>query len=354
MAGAIRRFSLEDCSRFRLQPIIRHLVWRKLTTIVTSRGGLGKSRAVVQAIIESALGRPIWACPELTPVGPPPKWLVVHGEDPKEMLSSVIRPPLQHYGLTEAPFLSLCADDLPSGDLTLTPSNIGLLVDLVREHDIDAVAVDTLISVLPDMKIIDPSAVRRWLRATIGQLQRETGVGVVLVAHEAASGNMVSGSLDWQNFARLVLQLEHKGTEGLTLSPGKENMGFPFARLRLDRDPDTLITTVTEANRIADLRSRKTGDANKMLTEAMLFKVLPLDEDRRTKSALEPTLFELVKDAGIKRAAVRDFISRRVEFRDVKRPRTWAQIAVGLHEELRQESNTAEPPPDTGDKEGDA
>ena len=160
-------------------------------------------------------------------------------------------------------------------------------------------------------RIIDPVAVRRWLKLTVGRLQRETNVAVWLVAHQAASGNMVSGSLDWQNFGRLVLHLEHKPAEGLILTPGKDNTGFPFARLRLDRDPETLITTVIEADRIADRRRRGANDPMKALSQAMLFQVLSLPEERRTRRAIEPVLFEMVRGDGIKRATVRDFLDSR-------------------------------------------
>ena len=142
-AQQTRVFTLGDCERLRLQPIVRHLLWRKIMTIMTSLGGLGKSRAVVQAIIESALGRPVWGLADFAALEPALKWLVVFGEDPVEMIAGVIRPVLTHYGLSEAPFLSLCADDLPEGDLTLTDTNITYLIEMVRDLGIDAVAIDT-------------------------------------------------------------------------------------------------------------------------------------------------------------------------------------------------------------------
>lgn len=331
-ADNVRRFTLDDCDRLKLQPIARYLLWRKLTTIITSRGGVGKSRAMVQLVTESSIGRPVWGLPDFAIEGPPPKWLVVFGEDPVEMIAGVIRPPLQHYGLSDAPFASLCADDLPNGDLTLSEINIEFLIGLVLDLRIDAVAIDTLVSILPELSIIDPVAVRRWLKRTIGRLQRETGVAVLLVTHEAASGNMVSGTLDWQNFGRLVLHLENKPAEGLVLTPGKDNTGFPFARIRLDRDPDTLITTVVESDRIVDRIGRRSGDPFKAMAEVMLFRILPLPIERRMKASIEPELFAAVKDNGIKRQQVRDFINTRIKFEEFKRNRTVAQVAVGLND----------------------
>lgn len=329
ISSLVGSVSIDVCEARVITPLVRHMVYRGLTTLFSSAGGIGKSRATVQGITEASLGLPVWGCAELAPAGPQ-KWLYLAGEDAMPMVCSAIKPVLKHYALERTPFDVLCAAELAGGSFTLTAANVRRLVELITAKGYDAIAIDTLVSVLPaDVRIIDPVAVRHWCKTTLGVIERETGAAIWLIAHDNAQGSAVSGTADWKNFGRLVLHLER--TDGqLRLSSIKDNLGWPFARVELERDPETLMTRVVRAERIAERIARGTGDAEATLSRAMTFAVLPLPQDRRTTRAVEPTLYEAVKGEGITRKRVRDFIDTRVRFEDVKIGRNFCKVAVGL------------------------
>lgn len=332
----VRQISLEDCERYPMRPLIRHLAFRQLSTLLSSMGGTGKSRATVQAITEASLGLPVWGCQDFAPIGSQ-RWLLVAAEDAMPMVCAAVRPVLKHYDLQRAPFDLICAADLPGGRLTLNARSTRSLIEVIRSGGYDGVSFDTLIALLsPEVRIIDPVGVRQWQHATLGAIQRETEAAIWLLAHDNAQGRAVSGTMDWANFGRLVLHLER--TEGeLRLTATKDNTGFPFGRITLERDPQSLMLRVANLERIVD-RMTRAGDTGAALARALQFSVLPLPQEQRTRRAIEPKLCELTKGDGISRQRVRDFIETRVRFEEVKIGRQWAKVAVGLVDAAAEES----------------
>lgn len=317
-------------------PVIDGLATRKTTTLVSAAGGTGKTTLILQAAVEASIGVPIWGCADLQPRGS--RWLYVNAEDALQGLDYWLGRILPKYDLQECPVDLFPVCETESGEFLLTPGNAVRLAQVINAGEYDGVIFDTGISMLvPGTKIIDPLAIRTWLRGSMGHIQRHTNAAIVVAVHDNKAGQAVSGTSDWLAFARLALHLESGGQDGenavLTLKTIKANLRWPYQKFTLLRDPRSLTSNVASIERIEDSGGtpKTTEQVDELLAKLVRTDIISLPSEQRTTKATEARLFHLVREQGLSRQAVRDFISRRVRTESRKLGRTYANVVTGLH-----------------------
>jgi len=324
--------TLEDIRQNQPEPVIRGgLAVRRNLVVVSSQGGVGKTTAEEQLLVESSLGMPIFGVEDFRPIRPL-RGLYINAEDSIRNLNYTLARLLPSYGLDRVPYDEFVVSEC-GGRFVLDARNARELARRVNGEGYDIVSSDPAISFLPDdFKFIDPGAVRRHLSEGIGYLQRETNAAWRTLHHDNKAGVALSGPADWANFARLALHLEPGDVDGqIALTTIKSNLGYRFKRIVLERDPATGRSTAIELERYGDrAKPGSSADANTVLSKLFVTDIISLPEERRTKDALRAALFAKASPLGIKRTAVREFVDSRVEYADRKPGRTWCKVAVRL------------------------
>lgn len=334
-----KRRPLVDCQGNQLQQVIRNLAYRKLTTIVSSAGGTGKSTTSQQLAVEMELGLPIFGCDELIPYGR--RVLYLNAEDQLQAIDFWLSRILPHYDLAAVPFDIFPVCETESGEFPLTGFNVDRLIDLINAEQYDLLIIDTAIGVLPDdvPDLINATHIRRFLRRSCGAIQRQTNCAILMLAHDNRAKQALSGTVDWANFGRLVLHLEEtnraNGKATLNLTHVKDNVGFPYRKLTLTRDLQTLTSTVTDIERRGDEKGTVAGpeDIDRLLARLVRFEVMSLAAQHRTKEAVIALLFRHASPHGVRRQQVRDFFSTKIRTEDRKIGRTNAIVVTGLRED---------------------
>lgn len=239
-----------------LCPAARFLA-RGVSSLITSLGGVGKTRLILQMFNELERGEPLFGCELLRPTRPM-RCLYIGAED-KEPFFNYVAAPLLADDADTLPFDAILLPDVWPG-FTLTPSTARELADFIEalrvSRGADVVALDPMMSLI-GMEHVEmmrnPVVSRAFFNDCLGPLLASQAFALISGNHDSKAGAPVSGSADQQNAARCVLQLS---TEGPTTDDGstaiaaerhKDNLGFRFRKLVLNRDPETLLLTWNEA-----------------------------------------------------------------------------------------------------------
>ena len=98
----------------------------------------------------------------------------------------------------------------------------------------------------------NPVVSRAFFNDCLAPLLASQAFALISANHDSKAGAAVSGSADQQNAARCVLQtLDAEGTRRgrhttIAAERHKDNLGFRFKTLVLERDPQTLLLTWNE------------------------------------------------------------------------------------------------------------
>jgi len=223
---------------------------RGVSTLLTSIGGVGKTRMLLQLLSELSQGVPLFGCDLLCPTRPM-KCLYIGAEDSQPFFNYLAQPLLANSSDT-LPFDVILLPEVWPG-FTLTPTTTGTLAAFVEDyraqHGLDCAALDPMVSLIgreyADM-MKNPVVARAFFNDCIAPLLASQAFALVSANHDSKAGAAVAGSGDQQNVARCVLQLSTEGItpEGVTTiiaDRRKDNLGFRFSKLVLERDLDTLL-----------------------------------------------------------------------------------------------------------------
>lgn len=315
------------------EPIITGgLAVRRNTTMHSGGGGLGKTTLQVQMAIEASLQMSVFGVEEFRPVKPL-RVVYINAEDSIRNVNYTLGRLLPAYGLKGVPYDEVIVSE-QGGRMVMDEPTARELARRFNGEGYDFGIYDPAIALLPPgIKFIDPGAIRDFLHAGIGHLQRETNAAHWLAHHDNKAGVALSGPADWANFARLALHLEPGELDGqLVLQTIKSNLGYRFKKITLERDPATGRATAIDLERFGDRRGKlgTVDDAIDVLSKLFRTDILCLPSARRTKDAVRAALFSKAAPMGVKRAMVRDFVDSAVEFDERKVGKTWCKIAVRL------------------------
>ena len=245
MAGNQLRFL---CPQARFLP-------RGVETIVTSLGGVGKTRLALQLLNQLADAEAVFGCELLRPERPM-RGLYIGAEDPQPFFNSAAMPLLARDD-DKLPFDVILLPEVWPG-FTLTPENARGLARFIEGefHDgLDVVVLDPRVSLVPIeyaelMK--NPIIARAFFNECMGPLLASKRFALVSITHDSKVASPVAGSADQQNAARCVLQISTEGPTAdgrvaLKLERHKDNVGFRFNSLALERDPETLLLAWDES-----------------------------------------------------------------------------------------------------------
>ena len=223
---------------------------RGLKQDITSLGGVGKTRLMLQMFFELSRGDAVFGCEFMRPERPM-KCLYIGAEDRQPFFNYLARPLLMHDADT-LPFDVILLPETWPG-FSLTPTTAGILAEFLsayeQEHGLDIVGLDPMLSVIgreyADM-IANPVVARAFFNDCIAPLIASQTFALLGANHDSKGGAAVTGSADQQNVSRCVLQLtvgkpRPDGTAVITAGRHKDNLGFRFSKLALERDPETLL-----------------------------------------------------------------------------------------------------------------
>jgi hypothetical protein len=228
---------------------------RGVSSLVTSLGGVGKTRLLLQLFNELSQGTAVFGCELLRPERPM-LCLYIGAEDRQPFFNQLALPLLA--GETDTlPFDVMLLPEVWPG-FTLTPATARQLAAFLdqyqAEHGLDCVALDPMLSLI-GMQYADmmknPVIARAFFNDCLAPLLASQAFALISANHDSKAGAAVTGSADQQNAARCVLQLSTEaptadGMAAIAAERHKDNLGFRFIKLVLERDPETLLLTWNE------------------------------------------------------------------------------------------------------------
>ena len=232
---------------------ITHLAPCEVTTLFSAMGGTGKTLLLVQMLIETTLGLPIWGCEDFVADGR--TWLYVNTEDGERWLNHWGAPLLRAFALDRMPFDILPLKKLP--EMPVLDAQLGRRLARIVEHrGHGGIVIDPKIGLMPGtQKIIDSTGLRHFLREGLHPLEK-TGAAVFVSDHDNRIGQAVAGAISQQDYARLVLHVvageKTDRCRRITLKCEKNNGGFPFETIELERSNTTLRSRVVDTSRTTD------------------------------------------------------------------------------------------------------
>jgi hypothetical protein len=247
------------------------LAVRKITTALSSQGGIGKTTKVTQGAIEASLGLALFGFDDFAPAGKL-RVLYINGEDSLPSVNYILGRMLPSYGLDRVPYDEFIISEGGSA-FPMTATNARELSKRVVGEGYDWVITDPKVAFLPrDFRFLDPGAVRGFLQDGFGLLQRETDAALWLLDHDNKGGQALTGPADWSNFARLALHLERGEVDGqMKLTTLKANLGYRFKSLTFERDPATGRSSVVAVERFGD--RPKHGSGGEDISQERLMKL---------------------------------------------------------------------------------
>lgn len=229
-----------------------HFLAPGVSTLITSIGGTGKTRMILQILDALSRGLAPFGCELLRP--PRPMECIYIGAEDHQRFFNYLALPLFANGTDTLPFDTVLLPEIWPG-FTLNRTNartLALFLEAYRaEHGLDCVALDPMVSLIgseyADM-MKNPVVSRAFFNDCIAPLLASQAFALLSANHDSKAGAAVAGSGDQQNVARCVLQLSTEGTspDGTTTIAAdrhKDNLGFRFSKLILERDPNTLLLT---------------------------------------------------------------------------------------------------------------
>lgn len=228
--------------------LISQWVPRGTVTLLGAHGGAGKSTLALILAAHVACGASFCGH-DVTPG----RTLFVSLEDPLGIVRYRLRRIVAAYGLDAesarqrvqlvdgaAMDAALAFEQREEGCVRLLPSvHFEQLSELARGFDL--VVIDNA-SDAYDANANDPRGVRTFVRQMLGKVARDTGSGVLLLAHidksaarNGSSGNTYTGTTAWHNSARSRLALI-SSNGGLELVHEKHNLSDKAAPVRLRWD----------------------------------------------------------------------------------------------------------------------
>ncbi|MGH7788221.1 MAG: AAA family ATPase [Candidatus Binatia bacterium] len=227
-----------------------------VSTLITSLGGVGKTRLLLQLFYQLSLGQPVFGCELLRPPRPM-RCLYIGAEDHQPFFNNAALPLLVH-DADRLPFDVILLPEIWPG-FTLTASTTPVLVEFIEqyraEHGLDVVGLDPMLSLI-GMEYADmmknPVVARSFFNDCLAPLLASQAFSLISGNHDSKTGAAVTGSADQQNAARCVLQLTTEGPNAagqatIAAERHKDNLGFRFSKLVLERDPETLLLTWNES-----------------------------------------------------------------------------------------------------------
>lgn len=238
------------CPRARFLP-------RGVATLGTGSGGVGKTRCFLQLADTLATGAAPFGCEYLEPDGAQVV-LYIGAEDRAPFFHSMVAPLLAAADAT-LPFDVMLLPEVRPG-FTLSPATARELGRFLTEYRdthgaLDLVILDPMVALIgadyADM-MKNPVVSRAFFNECLLPLFAGHDFALLTGNHDSKAGAAVTGSADQQNAARCVLQFTvgepaADGTLPVTAERVKDNCGFRFRTLVLDRDPTTLRLTWNEA-----------------------------------------------------------------------------------------------------------
>jgi hypothetical protein len=223
-----------DQVKMKPQQWIAREIPRGAMTILTGNGGAGKSSILLDLIACLSNGKPCFG--QAKSFLPPCGSIVIQSED---QLDSTVVPRLRAFGadLSKVNFIT---DVDPGNGEEIRPfllTDVALLRSILAEQkDVRLVVIDPCGDFLPpDMKDDFSSVQIRQILSPLKRLAQEADVAIVLVKHPNKTGSKtgrVSGSADYRNLARSVVNVDPKGDGGVltvdkhNLSPGSTKLEF--------------------------------------------------------------------------------------------------------------------------------
>ena len=320
---------------------------------ITSLGGVGKTRLMLQLFSELSRGEAVFGCELMRPERPM-RCLYIGAEDAQPFFNYLARPLLANDSDT-LPFDVLLLPEIWPG-FTLVPATARILADFLRayekEHGLDVVGIDPMLSVIgrdyADM-IGNPIIARAFFNDCIAPLLTSQTFALLGANHDSKGGAAVTGSADQQNASRCVLQLSAgeplaDGTAVVTADRHKDNLGFRLSKLVLERDPQTLLLRWDEMASVyaygapkrpegAKPSPRDPADVRRYLArQAAKLLMSGAPEARRAKRAVEDMLCHQAAQDGISGAKqkIRLFLEGGCEFEPRKDGRVTRLVLVGV------------------------
>ncbi len=338
------------CPRARFLP-------RGVATLVTSAGGVGKSRFFLQLAEALATGATPFGCEYLTP-DRPQVVLYIGAEDRAPFFHSLATPLLGSDDATLSFDVLLLPEVRPG--FTLSRSTVRELGAFLSDHrdqqgGLDLVILDPMVAIIgteyADM-IKNPLVSRAFFNDCLQPLFAGHDFALLTGNHDSKNGAAVTGSADQQNSARAVLQFTSADPKGDGTLPVvgeriKDNCGFRFRKFALVRDPETLLLTWDGAASTYAYGAPDSVTARQSATPprdptavrrylarqaARLLQPTEAPESKRAKSSVEALLVaEAARDGlGKAKMTVRSFLDGFCEFERRKDRRTWRHVLVGV------------------------
>lgn len=257
--------------------VVERLIPRRQITLLGGHGGAGKSMLALTIAAHVAGGEP-WAgfAVEAGPV------VFVTLEDEADVVRWRLRNVLEAYALDAVTVagnlrvLDGTASDAclaveqaaPHASKTLAPT--GALAELAEAAKGCALIVVDNASDGYAANSNDPMMVRAFMRRMLGRVARDTGAGVLLLAHidkdaarHGSRGNAYIGTTAWHNSARSRLALLATDGRGLELVHEKTNFGKLADAIPLQRSEHGVLLAVAgdAANPAASLLNKADTDA---------------------------------------------------------------------------------------------
>jgi hypothetical protein len=326
-----------------------HFLARGVSTLITSIGGTGKTRLIMQALSSLSRAEPPFGCELLRPVGPM-QCLYIGAEDHQPFFNYLAQPLLTNDYET-LPFDTVLLPEIWPG-FTLNPSTARTLATFLEEyrakHGLDCVALDPMVSLIgrdySDM-MKNPVISRAFYNDCVAPLLASQAFALLSANHDSKAGAAVAGSGDQQNVARCVLQLSTEGPtpDGTTVIAAdrhKDNLGFRFSKLVLERDPNTLLLTWNEsasayaygapAGHAAPAGpSRDPADVMRYLCRQAI-RLIGAPANQRTKGQVEARLNQQAARDGVSKAreSVRRCVSAFCDFEPDPSPRRGRRLLL--------------------------
>jgi hypothetical protein len=326
---------------------------RGVSSLITSLGGIGKTRFILQMFRELSEGKPLFGCELLRPTRRM-RCLYIGAED-RQPFFNYLALPLLADDTDTLPFDVVLLPEVSPG-FTLTPATARQLATFLEEyrseHGLDAVAIDPMLSLIgihyADM-MKNPVVSRAFFNDCVAPLLASQAFALVSANHDSKAGAAVTGSADQQNAARCVLQLSTEGptqdgTTAIDAKRHKDNLGFRFTKLVLVRDPETLLLTWDpEQTTVAYGAPTATKDTapppqdgaavrRYLARQAAQLIVTGAPEAKRAKRAVEDLLSAQASRDGLTKVkdTVRSFLNGCCEFERHQERRVWRLVLVGV------------------------
>jgi hypothetical protein len=321
-----------------------------VSSLLTSLGGVGKTRLLLQMLYELERCKPLFGCDLLRP-DRPMRCLYIGAEDRKQFFNEIAQSLLVNDSDT-LPFDYMLLPEVWPG-FTLNKRTSTLLARFINEAGAhrggyDCVALDPMVSLIgleyADM-MKNPVVARGFFNDCLAPLLESQTYALISGNHDSKAGAAVSGSADQQNTARCVLQLSTEapaadGTATIAADRCKDNLGFRFSKLILRRDPGTLLLTWDESASVyaygapaghgAPAKTlRDPGDVMRYLCRQAV-RLIDAPANQRTKGQVETRLLEQAARDGVSKARehVRRCINGFCDFEPDPSPRRGRRLVL--------------------------